>query len=162
MDGNTIAYVIAGILILVGVAGTILPALPGVPLVYAGMLLAAWTDGFQEVPVWVMVVLGAMTLLSLGIDFLATSLGAKRAGASKKAMIGAALGTFAGLVFGIPGLLLGPFIGAVAGEMIGGRQLREASKVGFGTWLGLALGAALKIALLFAMIGIFLTALFWK
>jgi uncharacterized protein YqgC (DUF456 family) len=162
MDGNTIAYVIAGILILVGIAGTILPALPGVPLVYAGMLLAAWTDGFQEVPVWVMVVLGAMTLLSLGIDFLATSLGAKRAGASKKAMIGAALGTFAGLVFGIPGLLLGPFIGAVAGEMIGGRQLREASKVGFGTWLGLALGAALKIALLFAMIGIFLTALFWK
>ena len=159
MDGNTIAYVIAGILILVGIAGTILPALPGVPLVYAGMLLAAWTDGFQEVPVWVMVVLGAMTLLSLGIDFLATSLGAKRAGASKKAMIGAALGTFAGLVFGIPGLLLGPFIGAVAGEMIGGRELREASKVGFGTWLGLALGAALKMALLFAMLGIFVLAL---
>jgi uncharacterized protein len=159
MDGNTLAYVIAGILILVGIAGTILPALPGVPLVYAGMLLAAWTDGFQEVPVWVMVVLGVMTLLSLGIDFLATSLGAKRAGASRKAMVGAALGTFAGIFFGIPGLLLGPFVGAVAGEMIGGRELREASKVGFGTWLGLALGAALKMALLFAMLGIFVLAL---
>ena len=159
MDTHLIAYIVAGLLILIGLAGVILPALPGVPVVFAGMLLAAWADDFQRVPVWVILVLGLMTLVSLAVDILATTLGAKRAGASKKAMLGAALGTFAGLFFGIPGLLLGPFIGAVAGEMIHGRELREASKIGFGTWLGLALGTALKLALAFTMLGIFVLAL---
>jgi uncharacterized protein YqgC (DUF456 family) len=126
---------------------------------FAGMLLAAWTDDFQRVPVWVIVILGLFTLVSLGLDLLASTLGAKRAGASKKALFGAALGTLAGLFFGIPGLLLGPFAGAVAGEMIGGREWREASKVGFSTWLGLAVGAALKLALAFTMLGIFAVAL---
>ena len=159
MDTQLIAYVIAGILILVGLAGVILPALPGLPVVFGGMLLAAWTDDFQLVPIWVIVLLGLLTLLSLGVDILSTTLGAKRAGASKKAMIGAALGTFAGLFFSIPGLLLGPFVGAVAGEMIGGREFRESAKIGFGTWIGIALGTALKLALAFAMLGIFVLAL---
>jgi uncharacterized protein len=159
MDGHLIAYVIAGLLILVGIAGVILPALPGLPVVFAGMLLAAWVDDFQHVSIWVMVLLGVLTVLSLGIDLAASTLGAKRAGASKKALVGAALGTLAGLFLGIPGLLLGPFVGAVAGELIGGREWREASKVGFATWLGIALGAALKLALAFAMLGIFVVAL---
>lgn len=159
MDANTIYYVIAGLLILAGLAGTILPALPGVPLVFAGMLLAAWVDGFNKVPAWVIVLLGAMTLVSLAVDFFSSTLGAKRAGASKKAMWGAALGTFAGLFFGIPGLLVGPFIGAVAGEMMGGREWREASKIGFGAWIGIAIGTALKLALAFGMLGIFVLAL---
>jgi uncharacterized protein YqgC (DUF456 family) len=161
MDATTVYYIIAGILILVGIAGTILPALPGVPLVFAGMLLGAWANDFQEVPVWVVVLLGVMTLLSLAVDFFASLLGAKRAGASKKALWGAAIGTFAGMFFGIPGLLLGPFVGAVAGEMMGGREWREASKVGFGTWLGIAIGTALKLALAFGMLGIFVVALIW-
>ena len=159
MDANTIYYVIAGLLILAGLAGTILPALPGVPLVFAGMLLAAWVDGFDKVPVWVIVVLGAMTLVSLAVDFFSSTLGAQRAGASKKAMWGAALGTFAGLFFGIPGLLVGPFAGAVIGEMLGGREWREASKIGFGAWIGIAIGTALKLALAFGMLGIFVLAL---
>ena len=159
MDGHLIAYVIAGLLILVGIAGVILPALPGLPVVFAGMLLAAWVDDFQHVSIWVIVLLGVLTVVSLGVDLAASTLGAKRAGASKKAMVGAALGTFAGLFLGIPGLLLGPFVGAVAGELIHGRELREASKIGFGTWLGIALGTALKLALAFAMLGIFVLAL---
>lgn len=159
MEGQLIAYVIAGILIVVGLAGVILPALPGLPVVFAGMLVAAWADDFHRVPVWVIVLLGVLTLLSLAVDVLSTTLGAKRAGASKKAMLGAAIGTFAGLFFSIPGLLLGPFVGAVAGEMAGGREFREASKIGFGTWIGIALGTALKVALAFAMIGIFVLAL---
>jgi uncharacterized protein YqgC (DUF456 family) len=159
MDGHTLAYVAAGVLILAGLAGTILPALPGVPLVFAGMLLAAWTDDFQQVPVWVVVILGLLTLVSVAIDFFASTLGAKKAGASKKAMWGAALGTLVGMFAGIPGLLLGPFVGAVIGELAGGREWRAASKVGFATWLGLALGTALKMALAFAMMGIFVLAL---
>jgi uncharacterized protein YqgC (DUF456 family) len=159
MDGHLIAYVIAGILILVGLAGVILPALPGLPVVFAGMLLAAWTDDFQLVPIWVIVLLGLLTLLSLAVDVLSTTLGAKRAGASKKAMLGAALGTFAGLFFGIPGLLFGPFVGAVIGELAEGREFHVASKVGFATWVGIAVGTALKLALAFAMVGIFVLAL---
>jgi uncharacterized protein YqgC (DUF456 family) len=162
MDGTTIYYVIAGILILAGIAGTVLPALPGVPLVFAGMLLAAWVDGFKEVSVWTIVLLGVMTLLSLLVDFLASTLGAQRAGASKLAIGGAALGTLVGLFFGIPGLLLGPFFGAVAGELIGGREWRHASKVGVATWIGIAVGTAFKLALAFGMLGVFVLALIVK
>jgi uncharacterized protein YqgC (DUF456 family) len=87
-------------------------------------------------------------------------MGAKRVGAGKLAMLGAALGTvFGGLFFSIPGLILGPFVGAMAGELVRGKELREASKIGFGTWVGLAFGTALKLALAFAMLGIFVLAL---
>ncbi|HEY5782476.1 MAG TPA: DUF456 family protein, partial [Lysobacter sp.] len=121
MDPTPIYYVLAGLLILAGIVGTVLPALPGLPLVFAGMLLAAWAGNFQEVG-WVpLLVLGLLTLLSLGIDFLATSLGAKRVGASKLAVAGAVLGTFAGLFFGPVGLFAGPFVGALGGELIHGR-----------------------------------------
>jgi uncharacterized protein YqgC (DUF456 family) len=161
MDADTVYYLLAGLLILAGIAGTILPALPGVPLVFAGMLLAAWANGFHDVSVWTIVLLGVLTLVSLAVDFFASLLGAKRAGASKKAMWGAAIGTFAGLFLGIPGLLLGPFVGAVAGELLGGREWRHASRVGFGTWLGIVVGTALKFALAFGMLGIFVFALIW-
>jgi uncharacterized protein YqgC (DUF456 family) len=159
MDASMLAYIVAGVLILAGLAGTILPALPGVPLEFAGMLLAAWAGGFRQVPVWVVVILGLLTLVSIAVDFFASTLGAKRAGATKLALWGAAIGTLVGLFAGIPGLLLGPFVGAVAGELAGGRALLAASKVGVATWLGLALGTALKLALAFAMLGIFVAAL---
>ena len=163
MDTTFILFVLAALLILVGLAGTILPALPGLPLVFAGILLAAWAEDFTRISVWTMAVLALLTLVSLAVDIGATAMGAKRVGASKSAMFGAALGTLlGGIFFSIPGLLLGPFIGAVGGELIQGREWRAASKVGFGTWLGLALGTALKLALAFAMLGIFVAALFWN
>ena len=152
-------YVIAIILIIVGLVGTVLPALPGLPLMFCGMLLGAWAGDFKEVGVWTIVLLAVLMLISVGVDFMATLMGAKRVGASKKAMLGAALGTFAGLFFGIPGLLLGPFIGAIAGEMIDGKEWRTATKTGFGTWLGLAIGTALKLALAICMLGVFIIAL---
>lgn len=160
MDLQTIYYVLAAVLVLVGIAGTILPALPGLPLVFAGMLLAGWAGDFQKVSVWMLVLLGLLTLLSLGIDFLATTLGAKRVGASKLALIGAVVGTFAGLFFGPIGLFAGPFVGALAGELIHGRDkgagnLGQATKVGFGTWLGIVVGTVLKLGLAFAMLGLF-------
>ena len=160
MDFQAVYYVLAGLLILVGIAGTVLPALPGLPLVFAGMLLAAWAGDFQQVG-WVpLVVLGLLTVLSIGIDFLATAVGAKRVGASKLAIAGAMIGTFAGLFFGPIGLFTGPFVGALGGELIHGREVRKAAHVGFGTWLGIVFGVVLKIGLAFAMLGLFALAWF--
>lgn len=161
MDLQTLYYVLAGILMLIGVAGTVLPALPGLPLVFGGMLLAAWAGGFEQVGAAMLVLLGLLTLLSLGIDFLATALGAKRVGASRLALAGAVVGTVAGLFFGPIGLVTGPFIGALAGELAHGREVRQATRVGFGTWLGILVGTALKIGLAFAMLGLFAFAWFY-
>ena len=151
-------WIVAILLVLAGIAGSVLPALPGVPLVFAGLLIGAWIDHFQKVGWFTLVVLGLLTLLSFAVDFLATSMGAKRVGASKWAIAGSALGTLAGLFFGIPGLILGPFLGAVAGELIARRGQRQAVRSGLGAWIGLLVGTAGKLALIFAMVGIFLTA----
>ena len=165
MDLQTLYYVLAIVLMVVGIAGTVLPALPGLPLVFAGMLLAAWAGGFEEVGGWTMAVLALLTLLSLGIDFMATALGAKRVGASKPALVGAVLGTFAGLMFGFVGVFIGPFVGALLGELVwlrgvGGRKLGQATKVGLGTWLGVVVGTVLKLGVAFLMVGLFVFAWF--
>lgn len=164
MDPTGLYYLIAAVLALVGLLGTVLPALPGLPLVFAGMLLAAWAGGFEQVGIPMLVLLGVLTLVSLAVDFWATALGAKRVGASGKAIIGAMLGTFAGLFFGPLGLLLGPFAGALAGELLhrrsfGTQHLGDAARIGFGTWLGILFGIVLKLGLAFAMLGLF--ALAW-
>ena len=165
MDIQWIYYLLAAGLVLVGVIGTILPALPGLPLVFAGMLLAAWAGDFQQVGGWMLGILAILTVLSLAIDFLATALGAQRVGASRLALIGAVIGTFAGLLFGIVGVFIGPFVGALAGELIhgrgvGGQQLGQATKVGIGTWFGILLGTVMKLGLAFAMLGLFTLAWF--
>lgn len=159
MDSHTAYYLIAGALIVIGLLGTVLPVLPGLPVMFAGMLVAAWADDFQRIGVWTLVLLGVLLAVSIAVDIVSGILGAKRVGASNKALFGAGLGGLVGLFFGIPGLIAGPFLGAAAGEMMHGREWREASKVGFGTWLGLALGAALKLALAFSMLAIFGLAL---
>lgn len=158
MDINALYYAVAVVLILIGLAGVVLPALPGLPLMFAGMLLAAWAGDFRQVGWIVLVVLGLLTVLSLVVDFLATVIGARRVGASGKALIGAALGTVVGLFFGIIGLFAGPFIGALAGELWHGRQLGRAAQVGLGTWLGIVVGTVLKLGLAFAMLGLFVLA----
>jgi len=164
MDPTTWIYLLAAALIVIGLLGTFLPVLPGMPLIFGGMLLAAWAGDFAIIGGWTLLVLGLMALLALGIDFVATALGAKRVGASGKAVLGAALGTLGGLFFGIPGLLVGPFVGAVAGELIhrgiyDRATLGDAGKIGVGTWIGLAVAAALKLAVAFTMIGIFALAI---
>ncbi len=160
MPLETLYYLLSGLLIVAGIAGTVLPALPGLPLVFAGMVLAAWTGDFQQVGIPMLVVLGVLTALSLAVDFLATMMGAKRVGASRLALIGAVIGTLAGLFFGPVGLFAGPFIGALAGELIHGRKVHEAARVGLGTWLGIVVGTVLKLGLAFAMLGLFALAWF--
>ena len=157
-------YICALVLILLGIAGILLPALPGIPLVFLGLLLAAWVDGFLHIGWPTLSLLALLTLLSLILDFWATTHGAKRLGASKTAVLGALMGTIVGLFFALPGLLFGPLIGALLGELFHQRSLKlpalgQATRVGFGTWLGIALGLALKLGLAFSMLGIF--ALAW-
>ncbi|MFP7721465.1 DUF456 domain-containing protein [Lysobacter sp. A3-1-A15] len=160
MAPETLYYLLSALLILVGIAGTVLPALPGLPLVFAGMLLAAWAGGFQEVGVPMLVLLGLLTALSLVVDFVATMMGAKRVGASRLALVGSVIGTLVGLFFGPIGLFAGPFLGALAGELIHGRKVHHAARVGLGTWLGILVGTVLKLGLAFAMLGLFALAWF--
>ena len=158
MGIESLYYALAVILILVGIAGVILPALPGLPLVFIGMLLAAWAGDFQQIGWVTLVVLGLLTLLSVAVDFFATLVGAKRVGASKKALWGAVLGTFVGIFFGPIGLFAGPLVGALLGELWHGKEIGQATKVGLGTWLGIVLGVVLKLGLAFAMLGLFVFA----
>lgn len=159
-DLSTVWYVLAALLVLVGIAGTVLPALPGTPLVFAGMLLAAWAGGFEQVGWVTLSILAVLTVLSFGIDFLATAMGAKRVGASRLALLGAVIGTFAGLALGLIGVFIGPFVGALLGELahrraMGREDMGHATKVGLGTWMGIVVGTVLKLALVFAMLGLF-------
>lgn len=156
----TILWFLAALLVAAGAAGTVLPAVPGAPLVFAGLLLAAWIDGFQKVGWLPLTLIGVLAALSFVVDMVATALGAKRLGASKTAVVGAALGTLVGLFFGIPGLLLGPFLGAVAGELMVKRDWQQAGRVGVGAWLGFLLGSVAKLTLVFAMLGVFAVAYF--
>jgi uncharacterized protein YqgC (DUF456 family) len=152
-------WTLAIALIAVGVAGTILPALPGAVLVFGGIVLAAWIDDFARIPVWVLAILGVLTALAWVVDYVAAAAGAKRAGASRLALVGAALGTLAGVFTGLWGLLFMPLAGAAIGELIAQRDLRRAGKVGLATWIGLLAGTAAKVAIVFTMVGVFVAAL---
>ena len=153
----TALLVLAAILVVLGIVGTVVPALPGVLLVFGGLWLAAYAQDFTRVGLAGLSIIGALGALSFAIDFFGSVLGAKRVGASPKALAGAALGGFAGLFLGIPGILLGPFVGAVAGELVARGGIAQATKVGIGTWLGLLLAAVAKVAIAFLMVGVFAT-----
>lgn len=161
MDYSFILYLLAVVLVLVGIAGVILPALPGIPLVFAGLLLAAWADDFVHVGWLPLTVLGLLTLLSFAVDILATVVGAQRVGASRKALWGTFLGSIVGVFFMPIGLFVGPLAGALLGEYWHTRELGRSTKVGLATWLGILLGFALKLALVIAMLGLFAFAWFF-
>lgn len=157
---TVVLWVIAAVLVAVGLAGILLPALPGTILIFAGLLLAAWADGFTRVGGWVLAIIGLLAAASYAVDFVAGALGVKRMGASARAMVGAALGTLLGLAFGLPGLIVGPFMGAVLGELSAHRDLRRAGRAGVAAWIGFLVGAVVKVAIAFTMLAIFLAALF--
>ncbi len=152
-------WLLCFVLVVVGFAGAVLPAIPGPPLVFFGLVAGAAADSFDRVGWVTLAVLFLLTCLTFGVDIAATALGAQRAGASKLAVVGALLGSLVGLAFGLPGLLVGPFVGALAGEWYARRDLLQAGKVGFATWLGMFLAAVAKLAILLAMVGLF--ALAW-
>ncbi len=155
---NILAMVIAVILFLLGIAGTVLPVLPGVILVYAGMIVYGLLTGFESLGVDFFVLQGAATALLLGIDFVAASVGAKKFQASKRAIIGAFAGALVGIfTLGPLGILVGPFAGAVIVELFVGKNAQQALQSGFGTVVGNIGGAAIKILGEIAMIIYFFT-----
>ncbi|HUG73267.1 MAG TPA: DUF456 family protein [Steroidobacteraceae bacterium] len=160
MDATLLLWILAGVLMLVGLAGTLLPVLPGIPLMMIGMLIAAWADDFNRIGWVTLVILAVLMALSFVIELAAAALGARRVGASREAIAGAALGALLGLFMGLAGLILGPFIGAVAGELMARRNTSQAMRAGIGAWLGFVVGTIAKLAVAFTMLGVFLLALF--
>lgn len=148
-------YVLAALLIVGGLAGAVLPALPGIPMLFGGIWLVAAVDNYQHLGLWWLLIIGVLGGVGVAVDFVASTLGAKRVGASKLALWGAALGTLVGMFFGIPGLLFGPFLGALAGEMASGTSVLRSTHVGVGTWLGLLFGTLVKLVISFVMAGLF-------
>ena len=147
-------------LVVVGFAGIIFPALPGTVLIFVGLLIVASADGFARVGMWPLLLIGVIGVISYLVDFVAGALGARGVGASRRAVVGAALGTLLGLPFGLPGVIFGPLAGALAGEWSAHRDWRRAGRAGMAAWIGFLIGTAVKVALAFAMVAIFLLAVF--
>ena len=140
-------------------ASMVVPVIPGAALIFAGAALGAWIDQWTRVSVWTLGVIGLLGLVSVSIDFVAGSMGARRLGASPLAVTGAAIGTVAGIFTGLWGLIFMPFVGAAIGEYIAIRNVERAGRVGVAAGVGLLVGAVVKIALAFMMIGLFVAAL---
>ena len=156
---DTVWWVLSTALILVGLAGIVLPALPGTILVLAGIVLGAWIDDFTRVGWFAVGTVTVLALLAFAMDYVSAVLGARRVGASRQAIVGAALGTVAGLFMGIIGVFILPLVGAAVGEYIARREHGRAVRVGVATWLGLMAGMLAKFVLAFVMIGIYVVAL---
>jgi len=148
-------YLLAAALIVGGLAGSIIPALPGLPMIFGGIWLTAAVDDYRHLGLWWLLIIGGLGTAGVIIEFIASTLGAKRVGASRLALWGASLGTLAGMFLGIPGLILGPFIGALLGELASGTSVLRSAHVGVGTWIGLLFGTLMKLVISFMMVGLF-------
>ena len=146
-------YMLAAALIVGGLAGAILPILPGVPMIFGGIWLAAAVDEYRHLGWGWLVAIGIVAALGIAVDFISGSLGAKKIGASPRALWGAGIGTTIGMFFGLPGLLIGPFAGAVIGELWSVKSILRSAHVGVSTWFGMLLGIVAKVVLSFLMIG---------
>ncbi|MEM7054562.1 MAG: DUF456 family protein [Pseudomonadota bacterium] len=146
-SGHIIGWIVAVLFIIVGFAGAILPAIPGIPLVLVGLIIIAWMDGFVIVGPWVLVGLGLLTILSILIDFIATAEGARRFGAGRAAILGATIGLIVGIFFGPFGILLGPFAGAAIGHYLGKANIEDSMRAGVGASIGVLVGTMAKVVI---------------
>jgi hypothetical protein len=158
-----------------GIAGSVLPVLPGTILVLAGVVLGAWIDGFEKVSVTAVVAIAVLGVAAWITDYVAGLLGARQAGASRAAVVGATVGTLFGVFTGFVGLLFMPLLGALLGEYWAQRQRlggfasaddhlaagRQATRVGMATWVGMLLGIVVKLVLTLLMVGGFALAYFF-
>ena len=154
-------WIIAFLLVMIGILGTLLPMLPGVPLVFMGLLLGAWIDGFAKVSVLTISIIGAITFLALLVDFVASFITVKRAGASKYALWGAAIGALAGFFMGILGLIVGTILGAAIGELMALKDSSQAAAVGLAAGLGFVIALVVKVVLTMTILAIFAYAYFF-
>ncbi len=156
MATTVLLWILAAALVLTGLVGLVLPALPGAVLIFCGLLLGAWIEDFAHIGQGTLIVLALLALATFVVDFAAGALGARRYGASKRAVAGAAIGALVGIFFGFVGVLIGPFVGAVIGELSGLRStVASAGRAGVGATVGFIVGTAAKFAIGVAMVGLF-------
>ncbi|HEY4092914.1 MAG TPA: DUF456 domain-containing protein [Luteibacter sp.] len=146
-------YLLSAVLIVGGVAGAILPVLPGIPMIFGGIWLAAAVDAYQHLGWGWLIAIGIIGAVGVALDFISASLGAKKIGATPRALWGAGVGTTVGMFFGIPGLIIGPFAGAVVGELSSGKSILRSAHVGVSTWVGMLVGMLAKVVISFLMLG---------
>lgn len=159
---DVLLYVLAAALIVIGLAGAIVPALPGIPLIFGGIWLAAGTDHYRHLGLWWLLGIAAVGSVGLAMDFIAGTLGAKRVGASRLALWGATIGTIIGLFFGFVGLFVGPFAGALLGELASGKSVLRSAHVGLSTWVGLIFGTLVKLVSSLMMVALFAAGWWWN
>ena len=147
--------VLTYVLMLVGVVGAFLPAIPGTVLIVAGAFLYALGTGMEPVDGWRLAVLAALAAAAYALDYLSAALGTKKLGGSRWAMLGAIAGGLIGLFFGPVGILLGPIAGAVVVELLYRKDVSLALKSGAGAVVGIFLGVVAKLSLSIAMISLF-------
>jgi len=153
---HTLVIIVTVLLMLAGLAGAVLPVLPGPALVLAGALLYAWHGGFEVITWGTLGALAALTALSFILDYVASLIGARAFGAGRWGMIGSCLGACAGFVVAnVPGAVIGMFAGACVFELARGRDLRASLKIGFGTLAGFLAGTAGKVLITLVMIAMF-------
>lgn len=155
----TVWWVLSVALIVLGLAGTVLPVLPGTLLVWGGIVLGAWIDDFSLVGWGTLAFITVLALLAWALDYVAGLLGAQKAGASKLALVGAAVGTVVGIFMGLVGVLFMPLVGAAIGEYWARKDHTRAVHVGFYTWVGIMIWLIAKVVLAFIMLGVFVAAL---
>lgn len=153
----TSLIVLSLLLVIVGMIGMVLPAIPGPPILLMGLFTAAWAENFQYVGSGTLIVLALLCVAAVALDFIAGALGAKRSGASRAAVIGALLGAILGLFLFPLGLIFGPFVGAMIGELSTGRPWQQASRAGWGATIGMLIGIVAKLVIGLIMITLFVS-----
>lgn len=154
---DVILLIIAWISVLVGTGGIFLPMVPGVPLIWVGILIVGWMTGFEALSGTVVLVTGIITALTQGIDYVAGTVGAKALGATPMGTAGAFIGMLVGLfTLGAVGIIVGPFVGAFLAELMAGRNERQAIRSGMGTMIGFLGGTFVQMLVGVVLFGYFI------
>lgn len=157
---DLLVIIFAVLLVIAGFVGILIPVVPDLPLLWLGALILAWATDFELLTWGGLLILLALVIGSAGIDAFGQIYGAKRFGASRYGIVGSILGLLVGFFFSIPGMLLGPFVGAFVFELFAGRSRHQALKASLGTFVGFIGGVAFKFVLAFMMVGIMVVEMF--
>ena len=141
---EVVLLILAGLCIVVGIIGCIVPGLPGTPIAYAGLWIAQATErvdfSWQMLLIW-----GIVTVVVSVLDYVVPAWGTKQFGGTKYGVWGSTIGVFAGLFFGAAGVIIGPLVGAIIGEIMGGKEFAQALRAGWGSFIGLLFGTNIKL-----------------
>lgn len=154
--------IICFILILIGLLGILLPSLPGIPFIFASLLIYAIKTGFSEISITLLIILAILSTITQILDYFLAVYSSKYWGATKYGIWGGIIGLIIGILFspfGLISIFIMPSIGAIIGEIIGGKKLLESTKIGIGNLIGVFIALTLKMILAGYMIFIFIRAL---